>query len=131
MRRVPDGALLFVSAARGVGALRVHEQPRAEAGVVEPGWERRFLAEIARERDHLQVERGRGQRSGKIKRVVAAAVIDIDDLDGEAALCRELARDLGEARVKRREALGLVVERHDDGKAGGHGGLIYSAPRRV
>ena len=42
-------------------AVAVHEQDGAEAGVIEPGEQRRFLAEIARQRNHLNVERVGGK----------------------------------------------------------------------
>ena len=46
-------------------AVAVHEQHRAEAGVVEAGQQRRLLAEIARQRDHLHVERFGRQRAAR------------------------------------------------------------------
>ena len=42
-------------------AIAVHEQDGAEAGVVEAGEKRGFLAEIARQRDDLNIERQRRQ----------------------------------------------------------------------
>ena len=38
-------------------AVAVHEQRRAEPRVIEAGQQRRFLAEVARQRQHLHVER--------------------------------------------------------------------------
>ena len=43
-------------------AVAIHEQHGAETGMVETGEQSGFLAEIARQRDHLDVERHGGQR---------------------------------------------------------------------
>src|SRR5262249_50245388 len=41
---------------RRVLSVTIHEQDSAEAGMIEPGEQRRLLAEIARERDDLDIE---------------------------------------------------------------------------
>ncbi len=65
-------------------AVAVHEQHRAAAGMVEAGHQRGLLAEIARQRHHLEVERVGGQAARDRQRVVGAAVVDIDHFAGEA-----------------------------------------------
>ena len=86
-------------------AVAVHEQHGAEPGMIEAGEQRRLLAEIARQRDDLDVERHRrGSACGDLAGVVAAAVVDVDDLAGEPALDLEHARHLGDALVQGGEA---------------------------
>jgi hypothetical protein len=103
---------------RRVLAVAVHEQDGAEAGMVEAGEQRRFLAEIARERDDLDIERigGQGARCGE--RPVAAAVVDIDHLDREAAGRLERPGGLDDAGVQGGEVPRLVEQGHHDRKAG-------------
>ncbi len=98
----------------------VHEQHRAEARMIEAGGERCLLAEIARQRDHLHVERARGQLARDSKRVVAAAVIDVDDFDRELARFPQIARDVGQPLVQPREAVRLVEHGNDDREPGFH-----------
>ena len=99
-------------------AVAVDEHHGAEPGVVEAGQQRRFLAEIARQRHHLHVEPvGRkGARDGE--RVVGAAVVHIDDFAGERACPLQILRDVGEPRMQAFEAGALVVERNNDRKPG-------------
>ena len=61
-------------------SVAVHEQHGAEAGVIEAGEQRRLLAEIARQRDDLDVETVGREFARSGERRVAAAVVDIDDL---------------------------------------------------
>ena len=70
--------------ARRMLAVAVHEQHRAAPGMVQPRHQRGFLAEIARQRHHLDVERVGGKRARDRKRGVGAAVVDIDHFAGEA-----------------------------------------------
>ena len=98
-------------------AVAVHEQHGAEARVVEPGEQRRLLAEIARQRDHLDVERLRRQPLRDAERGVAAAVVDIDDLGREAARLAQAAGDLDEPVVQGGKPVGLVEHRHHDRQA--------------
>ena len=65
-------------------AVAVHEQQRAAAGMVQPRHQRGLLAEIARQRHHLDVERVGGKRARDRQRVVGAAVVDIDHFAGKA-----------------------------------------------
>ena len=95
-------------------AVAVHEQHGAEPGMVETGKQGGLLAEIARQRDHLDIERVGDQRLGELAGRIGAAVVDIDDFGRQAALDLEPARHLGDALVQGGEALGLVVDRHDD-----------------
>ena len=99
-------------------AVAVDEQRGAEPGVIEAGHQRRLLAEVARQRKHLHVECFRRQRAGDREAVVAAAVVDVDHLAGEAALLAQPPRHRGEPLVETREAGGLVVDRHHDRQPG-------------
>ena len=96
----------------------IHEQHGAEPRMIEARHQRRLLAEVARQRHDLDVQRlGRqGLRHGQA--VVAAAVIDIDHFGRKTARLAELPRDLDQAIVKPRQADALVVHRHDDRQAG-------------
>jgi hypothetical protein len=51
--------------------------------MVEAGHQGGLLAEIARQRNHLDIERVGRKIACDGKRIVAAAVIDIDDFAGE------------------------------------------------
>ena len=108
-------------------AVAVHEQHGAEAGMIEAGEQRRLLAEIARQRDDLDVERHRRQAIGDCAGGVAAAVVDIDHFGGEPARVLEPARDLGDPPVQRGQAVGLVEHRHDDRQAGRRGARARAA----
>ena len=99
-------------------AVAVHEQHGAEPGMVETGEQGRLLAEIARQRDHLDIERIGRQRIGDTVGGIGAAVIDINDFGAQVALDLEPARHFGNALVQGGEALGLVEYRHDDRQAG-------------
>ena len=66
----------------------VDEQDGVEPGVVEAGEQSRLLAEIARQRDDLHVERRRRRAMGDRESVVAAAGVDVDHL----ALSERVAR---------------------------------------
>ncbi len=99
-------------------AVGVHEQHRAAARMVETGHQRGFLAEIARQRDHLHIDAVRRQAARDRKRVVAAAVVHIDDLAAEPMGPAQVACRAGDPLMQRREAGRLVVDRHDDGQAG-------------
>src|SRR5665647_652459 len=65
--------------------------------MVEAGEQGRLLAEIARQRDHLHVERKGRQGPGDAAGIVAAAVVHVDDLDGEPTLGVQKPRNLGNA----------------------------------
>ena len=98
--------------------LAVHEQNGAEAGMVESGQQRRLLAEIARERDRLEVEAVGAEPLRCGKRPVAAAVVDIDHLGGKPARRLQAAGDLDDTPVQTRDVAGLVEQRHHDRQAG-------------
>ena len=102
--------------ARRVLAVAVHEQHGAEPGVVEAGKQRRLLTEVARERKHLHVEDVGRQVARDRRGRIAAAVVDVDDLDMERARRLEPRHRLGDARVQPREPGRFVVHRHHDGK---------------
>ena len=66
-------------------AVAVDEEHGAAPGMIEAGEQRRLLAEIARQRHHLDVERVGRQAAGDGERAVAAAVVDIDHFAGRAS----------------------------------------------
>ncbi len=84
-------------------AVAIHEQHGAEAGMIEAGEQCGLLAEIARERDHLHVERIGGQAASDRERCVAAAVVDIDHLGRQPPRRLQAARDLGDTGMQRPE----------------------------
>src|SRR5580700_5597905 len=59
-------------------AVAIDEQRGAEPGMVEAGEQGRFLAEIARQRDDLNVDGAGGELMNDSECVVAASVVDID-----------------------------------------------------
>ena len=61
----------------------VDEQDGVEAGVIEAGEQRRLLAEVARQRDDLHIERCRRQAAGDCESVIATAVVDVDHFAAE------------------------------------------------
>src|SRR5262249_33692393 len=102
-------------------SVAVDKQHGAEPGVIEAGEQRRLLAEIARERDNLNIDgRGRQLLSDR-KRLVAAAVVDIDHLASESALSAKRERNLGEGGMQTRERSRFVVNGNDDGETGRRG----------
>ncbi len=103
---------------RRVLAVAVHEQHGVEAGMVEAGEEGRFLAEVARQRHDLDVQRARGQALRDRQGLVAAAVVDINHLAGERAGGAQLTGDVDELGMQARQRAGLVVQRNDDRKPG-------------
>jgi hypothetical protein len=105
-------------------AVAVHEQHGAAPRVIEAGGERRLLAKIARQRDDLHVKRIGRQAARNRERIVAAAVVDVDDFDQKPALLREHARGVAQLLVQACEAAGLIVERNDNRQAGFHARLI-------
>ena len=99
-------------------AVAVDEQNGAEPGVIETtGEQRGLLAEIARQRHHLDVEAARGQAAGDGKRAVAAAIVDIDHFAGQRTYGRKPWRDLDQTGMQALERGRFVVERHDNRKA--------------
>jgi hypothetical protein len=82
--------------------------------MVEPRHQRRFLAEIARQRHYLNIERMGGKAVGDRERRIGRAVVDIDDLAGKAVALPQRACEIAEALMQRRKTRRLVVNRHDD-----------------
>ncbi len=78
-------------------AIAVDEQHRAEPRMVESGEQGGFLAEIARERDHLHVEMRSRQLARDREGGIAAAIVHIDHLATQRALLLQLPRHLGQA----------------------------------
>jgi hypothetical protein len=92
----------------------VDEQHRAAASMIEPGQQRRLLAEIARQRNHLHVNCGRRKLARNGERAIATAVVDIDRLAGKRAGFTKPLCHLYEPRVQAFKRRRLVVERHYD-----------------
>ena len=107
-------------------AVAVHEQHRAEPGMVQPRHQRRFLAEIARQRHHLDVEPVGAKPARDVERRVGAAVIDIDDLAAEAVALPQRLRQRAEPLVQKGQPGCLIIEGDDDRqplrRGGGRGG---------
>ena len=99
-------------------AVAVDEQHRAAAGMFEAGDEGRLLAEIARQRDHLNVDARGRQIAGDGERAVATAVVDINQFAGERTLGLQPLRHLDQPRVQTFERGRFVIERHHDREAG-------------
>ena len=99
-------------------AVAVHEQHGAEPGVVETGHQRGLFAEVARQRDHLDIERIGDERIGDQRGFIAAAVVDVNHFAAQAALDLEPTRHFGDALVQGGEALGFVEQRHDNRQTG-------------
>ena len=97
-------------------SIAVDEQHGAEPGVIEAGEQRRLLAEIARQRQQLNIERRGRQLVSDRKRIVAAAVVDIDHLAGQPVLGIERARHLGEFGMEPRQRSRFVMDGNDDGE---------------
>ena len=95
-------------------AVAVHEQHGAPPCMVQPRHQGRFLAEIARQRHHLHVERIRCEAIGNCERRIGAAVVDIDDLAGKAVAPPEHARQIHDPLMQSREPRRLVINRNDD-----------------
>jgi len=95
-------------------AVAVHEQHGAPPCMVQPRHQGRFLAEIARQRHHLHVERIRCEAIGNCERRIGAAVVDIDDLAGKAVAPPEHARQIPDPLMQSREPRRLVINRNDD-----------------
>ena len=81
-------------------AVAVDEDHGAEPRVIEAGEQRRLFAEVARQRHHLHVERARRQRPRNRKRIVAAAVVDIDHFTGKSAVGAKRPRNLDQPGVQ-------------------------------
>ena len=106
-------------------AVAVHEQQRAALRVIQARHQGGFLAEIARQRNHLHVQCDGGKRAGEVERVIGAAVIDINDFAGEAEALPQLYRKRTETFVQLLEPGGFVVNGDDDRQTlRGRGGLI-------
>jgi hypothetical protein len=95
-------------------AVAVHEQHRAAPGVVQAGHERGLLAEIARQRHHLNIERIGGKGACDREGGVGAAVVDINDLAAKAVAPAKRRCQFAEPLMQRCQPGRLVVQRHDD-----------------
>ena len=103
-------------------AVAVDEHHRAEPGVIEAGKECRFLAEIARQGHHLDIEARGRQRARDRESAIAAAVVDIDYLAGERALSFQVMCDFRQLGMQALKAQGLIVEWHHDREPGARAG---------
>ena len=83
-------------------------------GMIQAGGERHLLAEVARQVDDLDAGLARVPVQQALEGVVAAAVVDADDLPAASGLVEDAA-DTFEEGV---EVVGLVVHRRDDGDFG-------------
>jgi hypothetical protein len=95
-------------------AVAVHEQHRAAPRMVQPRHQRGFLAEIARQRHHLNVERLGAKPARDGERRVGAAVVDIDDLAGKAVALPQRFGEAAKPLVQKRQPGRLVVHGYDD-----------------
>src|SRR5437764_524057 len=95
------------------------ERPTSERSwnVVEPGEQRRFLAEIARQRHYLDIGGARRQGARDRDGGIAAAVVDIDDLAAQSARLAQAVEHLADALVQPGQARGLVEQWDDDREA--------------
>ena len=101
---------------RRVLAVAIHEQHRAASRVVQSGHQGGFLAEIARQGHHLNVECVSGKLAGDGERIVFAAVVDINHFAGEAVTLAQRPGEAYQPLMQRCQARGLIVQRHDDRK---------------
>ena len=117
----------------------VHEHDRAAPGMVQSRHQGGFLAEIARQRHHLNVERiglERPRRSASVASV--RAVIDIDDLAREAVTLPQRPGERDQTFMQSRKPGRLVKDGHDDrqplrrggGRGGGQAGNIFTQHHR-
>ena len=101
-------------------AVAVHEQDCAEPRVVEAGEKRGLFAEVARQRDDLDIEPVGGKLKRGGERAVAAAVIDVNHFGRKGASRLQRAGDLEDACVQRGEIGRLVEQGNHDRQAGIH-----------
>ena len=99
---------------RRVLAVAIHEKHGAEPRVIETGEKRGLLAEIARQRDDLNIERQRRQAIGYITGAVVAPVVDVNNFKVQPALVLQEARNLRNAFMQDGQAFGLVEQGHDN-----------------
>ena len=96
----------------------IDDEDRLPATQVEPGGQRELVSVVARqvERDEVRVDAGELRHDRPA--TVARPVVDQDDLVIFADHCE---RGVGQPRMQRRQAIRLVVARHDDRELGrGH-----------
>ena len=94
----------------------VHEQHGAEPGVIEAGQQRSLLAEITRQRNHLDIERVGREPARNRQRVIPAAIVDINDFSDQPPAVAQRSRNLNDAGVQPGQVPGLVVDRDHDGQ---------------
>ncbi len=87
----------------------------AARAALEPGGQGSALAVVAPEADAPKAPVGLAERPDHVPRVITGAVVDEPDLE------RLAVQRLADLVRQRREALGLVVDRDDDGELGAHG----------
>ncbi len=95
-------------------AITVHEQHGAAPGMVQSRHQRGFLAEVARQRHHLNIERIGGKPARDGKRRIGAAVVNINDLAGQPIALAQRLRQPAKPLVQKRKPRRLVVEGHHD-----------------
>src|SRR6185312_10496180 len=75
----------------GVLAVSIHEEDGTRTGMIQAGEQGGFLAEIARKRDDLNVERHRGQGFCDVAGTVVTTVVYINYLDAQSAFGLEIS----------------------------------------
>jgi hypothetical protein len=85
--------------------------------VIQSRHQRGFLAEITRQRHHLDIERIGRKPARDGERRVGAAVIDIDHLAIEAIAVPERSCQVAEPLMQKRKPGRLVIDGHDDRQA--------------
>jgi hypothetical protein len=86
--------------------------------MVEAGEKRGLFAEVARQRDDLDIEPVGGKLKRCGERAVAAAVIHVNHLGRKAASCLQRARHVEDASVQRGEIIRLVEQGNHERQAG-------------
>ena len=79
--------------------------------------QRCLLAEVARQRNNLDIERVGSKPARNRQRLIPAAIVDVDDFSDQPPAVAQRSRNLDDAGVQPRQVPGLVVDRHYDGQA--------------
>src|SRR2546423_8289663 len=97
--------------------IAVHEQDGAARGMVQSRHQSGFLAEIARQRNHLDIERIGRKPARDGEGGISAAVIDIDDLAVKPVALPQSLGQTAQTFMQKREPGRLVVQRNDNGQS--------------
>ena len=96
--------------------IAVHEQDGPATGMVQSRHQSGFLAEIARQRNHLNVERIGRKPARDGEGGIGAAVIDIDDLAVKPVILSQGLCQPAQTFMQERKPGRLVVQRNDNGQ---------------